>query len=262
MLRYFFCQISQRCSMIREHAYLIGLVLLACSLTACGTSLQRGMLGDAYVSSARPTIMIQAKDLPLLTAGNGLADLTNTSAIAGLPIRVWLALYGEGLHGPLAVVAQAQVPHGWYWDSILRRPFSVNERIELLGGIGFQACTFIVDGPHDPFISQSWSESTEDRPKRWLVRAFAARCNFDEDKIILEYREPLPPYMDDLTSIPYGHDDVLLSFEQRAREAFVFSPLPDTLEGVRSSYPQGIQWRYMRERFLGTASKYDILDIR
>ncbi|MBQ3060094.1 MAG: DUF4851 domain-containing protein [Desulfovibrio sp.] len=240
----------------------IGILVLLFCFGGCTAGLKRGMLDSAYVSSARPAIMLEARDMPLVTAGRGMADLMDTSVISGLPIHVWLAVYGKGIEGPLAIVAQAQTPHGWYWDSIMRRPFSVNECVELLGGMAFQACTFILDSPYDPFIAQAWNEAVDERPVRWLVRAFAARCNFDEDKIILEYREPLPSYIASLESLPYGHADALRLFEQRARKAFAVSLPPQTIVSVRDGFPVGIEWRYMGERFLGTASKYELFDPR
>jgi len=250
--------------MIR-YAYILCLAaFLLCA--GCVAGQQRGMYGNAYISTARPAIKVAVRDLPLITAGRGSAFLTNTSVVSGLPVNVWLALYGKSPDGPFAVVAQAEVPHGWYWDSIMRRPFSINEGVELLGGMGFQACTFVIDNRFDPFVAQAWlgrdAKEVTQRPARWLVRAFAARCNFDEDKIILEYREPLPSYITSLESLPYGHADALRLFEQRARKAFAVSLPPQTIVSVRDGFPVGIEWRYMGERFLGTASKYELFDPR
>ena len=250
--------------MIRYVYILCLAVFLLCA--GCVAGQQRGMYGNAYISTARPAIKVAARDLPLITAGRGSAFLTNTSVVSGLPVNVWLALYGKSPDGPFAVVAQAEVPHGWYWDSIMRRPFSINEGVELLGGMGFQACTFVIDNRFDPFVAQAWlgrdAKEVTQRPARWLVRAFAARCNFDEDKIILEYREPLPADIHDISSLPFGQDDLVRDFEQRARQAFTVGTVPQDISGITIGYPYGIEWRYMRERFLGTASKYDIFDIR
>ena len=248
-----------------RYAYVFCLAVIMLCM-GCVAGQQRGMYDNAYVSTARPSIMVQVKDLPLITAGRGSAFLTNTCVVGGLPVDVWIALYGKSPNGPLAVVAQAELPHGWYWDSIMRRPFSINESVELLGGMGFQACTFVVENRFDPFVAQAWlgddDKEIAQRPTRWLVRAFAARCNFDEDKIVLEYREPLPDAIHNISSMPFGQDDLVRGFEQRAREAFVVGPAPKQLSVVTGGSPNGIEWRYMREKFLGTASKYDIFDIR
>ncbi len=102
------------------------------------------------------------------------------------------------------VAAQAEVPQGWHWDGIMRRPFSMNEAVEIFDGMGYQACTYIVDGSRDPFGALVAGKTPEGRPMRWLARGFAARYNFNSDKIIMEYREPLPAGIESLQPCPWG----------------------------------------------------------
>lgn len=234
---------------------LLSLALLA---VACGCTgaLQRGMLGTRYVSTARPNISLEARNMPLLTAGQGMPSLLWTDMLGGLPIQVWLAVYGTGGLAPMAIVAQAQTPQGWYWDGIMRRPFSVDEAVEVFDGVGYQACTFIVDPANDPFGALVTAVRPDGQPQRWMVRAFAARYNFNDDKIIMEYREPLPDGVETLTALPLGQADLLAGFEQRARDAFVVSAAPADLAGLKTGYAQGVQWQFMGQSFLGTASRY------
>lgn len=245
--------------MTMKRMYLLGIAALMLLMAGCNAAQQRGMLGSAYVSTARPAIALEARNMPLLTAGRGSANLTS-SMVGGLPIRVWLAVYGTGGLSPTAVVAHAEVPYGWYWDGIMRRPFSVDEAVEVFDGVAYQACTYIVDGSHDPFGAPATGETLEGRPVRWLVRGFAARYNFNSDKIIMEYREPLPAGIESLSALPLGAADVLKTFEQRAREIFSVGAAPAGLSPLRQGYAQGVQWRYMDETFLGSVSQYDFFN--
>ncbi|MDR2572805.1 MAG: DUF4851 domain-containing protein [Desulfovibrio sp.] len=233
------------------------IALMMC-LLACPAARQRGMNGAAYVSTAKPAISLRAATLPLLAGGEGQASLLAGSMPIGAPVRVWLAAYGEASpQGPLAIVAHAEVQRGWYWDGAMRRPFSVNEGVEVLGGLEFQACTYLVDGERDPFTALVGAEGL---PIRWIARGFAARTNFYEDKIILEYRERLPENVTSLTALPLGHGDFVREFEQRARGSFVIAPPPAEMASLEKKYAKAVRWRYMTEKFLGSASKYDVFN--
>lgn len=240
-------------------ALILAAVLVA-AMVGCRGALQRGILGAAYVSTARPDIAIEARNMPLMTAGRGTASLIWSDMLGGLPIQMWLAVYGEGGLAPLAIVAQAAVPQGWYWDGIMRHPMSVDEAVETFGGVGYQACTFIVDPARDPFSGLVTAVRPDGSPQLWLARSFAARFNFNDDKIIMEYREPLPEGVESLTALPFGQSDLLAGFEQRARDAFAVSVAPQDLTGVDTGFIQGIRWQYMGQNFLGTASRYEIFD--
>lgn len=237
------------------------LVILG-ALWGCSQALQRGMLGDAYVSTARPALMIEAKGMPLLAAGQGFCNMFWTGMLGGLPIQVWLAVYGEGGLAPMAITVQAQTPQGWYWDGIMRRPFSVDEGAAAFNGVTYDAYTYIVDPQRDPFGAFCAGVDDSGKPQLWIARAFAARYFFNQDKIILEYREPLPAGVTDLTALPMGHGDLLRQFAQRAKSVFTVAPAPGHPEGVRQSYIQGVEWQYMGQAFLGSVSHYDTLNFR
>ncbi|MBE6440981.1 MAG: DUF4851 domain-containing protein [Desulfovibrio desulfuricans] len=230
---------------------------LALLLTACAAGTQRGMQGAAYVSTARPGISMQAKELPLLAGGEGSCSLTWAGGLSGTPVRVWLAAYGKGRPAePLAVVAQADLLSGWYWDGDSSKPFSVDKGVEVLGDVGFQACTYIVESGRDPFAVLAGVQE-DAAPVRWIARSFAARCNFNESKLVLEYREPLPEHLAAAPHIAIGQTDWLRAFEQRARDAFVVGPAPANREGIARAYAAGVRWRYLDQRFLGTVSRYE-----
>ncbi len=232
---------------------LAALVVLL-SLAGCMGALQRGMDGNAYISTARPAIMLEAKNMPLMAAGQGICNLMWTDMLGGLPIQVWLGIYGEGGLAPMAIVAQAQTPEGWHWDGILRRPFSVDEGVEVFNGVGYQACTFIINPAHDPFGALVTATLPDGQPQMWVVRAYAARFNFNDDKIIMEYREPLPAAIQSLTAMPLGYGDFLQKFEQRARDSFAVAHPPKNPQNLNTGYIRGVEWQYMGQQFLGSAS--------
>lgn len=244
---------------MKKLVFLCGLALLPI-LWACGQSLQRGMIDGAYISTARPAIMVEVRDMPLITAGEGSANVFWTGMLGGLPVQMWLALYGTGGLAPLAIVTQAQLPGDWYWDSWMRRPFSVAEGTAAFGGTTYDSYTYIVDPKSDPFANFMSATGPEGKPQRWIARVFAARYNFDHDKILLEYREPLPAAIVDLTALPLGYDSYLREFAARAQAAFVVSPCPKNLPSVQKGYIKGVEWQYVNQNFLGSISRNDYLN--
>lgn len=230
-------------------------------LTGCMGAQQRGMQGSAYVSTSRPAISMKAADLPLITGGEGNINLNWAGMAGGVPVRTWVAAYGKGnVQSPLAVVALAELPQGWYWDGDERRPFSVDNGVEVFNDVAYQAGTYIVDGKNDPFAELEGATDAA-RPVRWLARGFAARYNFNDTKIILEYREPLPENLAAEQSLSVGQTDQLRAFEERARKAFVVGPLPTDLGGIKPGYARNVLWQYMDQRFVGTVSKYEPLGV-
>ncbi len=233
------------------------MALLATLLAGCNAALQRGMVGPMYVSTARPAISLTAKDMPLLEGGQGQCNLTWTSVMGGLPVSVWLAAYGQGTpQSPLAIVAQAELPQRWYWNSDSTPPFSVDHATEIIGDTEFSASTFIVNSSRDPF-SLLAGVQPDTPPVRWLVRSFTSRVNFNLGKVILEYREPLPEQMAFLDVLTIAQTDQLKAFEQRARNAFVVGGVPENLTGLTDPYLKKVLWQFMDQRFLGTVSQYD-----
>ena len=175
------------------------ILCLVIMLAGCVAGQQRGLVGDTYVSSSQPALALKARDLPLMGSMTGASRLTSSGAMGGLLVDSWVTVYGKGDGAsPLAIVAHGEVPNGWYWDGIMRHPFSINEGVETIGGVGFQACTYVTSEKRDAFLPLEDPEGARilaqdgQPPRRWLARMFANRFNFDSDKIVLEYREPRP----------------------------------------------------------------------
>lgn len=236
-------------------------ILTLALLGACSSALRRGMMGDTYISTARPAISLSVPGLPLLTAGRGMPSMTWTGVAGGLPIQVWLAVYGEGGLAPMAIVAQAQTPEGWYWNAATERPFSVNHGAEIFNGVTYQGFTYIVRPEMDPFANLYTAAQPDGQPQLWLARAYVARFNFNDDKIILEYREPLPESITTLEQLPYGHGDFLEKFRQRAATAFSVADCPANPQNVATGFANSIRWQYMDQNFLGNVSRnYNFLE--
>lgn len=231
----------------------IALVCLFFLLAACGQALQRGMAGDAYISTARPNISLQAKDMPLMTAGRHMLSMDWTGVLGGLPIEVWLAVYGQGGLSPLAIAGQAQLPADWVWDYSMARPFSVDHANVVFNGATYESWTYIVPHGRDPFMEFVTSVLPGGQPQLWIARAFASRFNFNQDKIFMEYREPLPADITDLSQLPLGRDSFLRDFAARAQAAFIVGSVPLDVK-AKSSYANNVQWQYMNQFFLGTVT--------
>ena len=231
---------------------------LVALMAGCTGAQQRGMQGNAYVSTARPGISMQAVNMPLITGGEVSVNLDGSGVIGGLPLNAWLAVYGKGdPQSPMAIVAMAEVPEGWYWDSDGQRPFSVDKGVEVFNNVGYAACTYIVDSKKDPF-SVVAGLNDESKPMRWLVRGFAARYNFNDIKVVMEYREPLPENLAGQQALADSMTDQLKAFEQRANAAFAVAAVPQNTSGIINGYANNIRSQYFDQRFLGTVSKYEI----
>lgn len=224
-------------------------------LTGCQYALKRGIYKDAYISTARPAIMLHAKNMPFMLGGRGTCNLVWSDMAGGLPVSVWLSIYGAGGLSPMAIMAQAQCPSGWCWDSDMRWPFSVDAALEEFNGTTYQACTYIVNPQNDPFGNMITSVQTDGTPQLWLVRAYAARFNFNHDKIIMEYREPLPQGITTLAALPQGSSDLLFEFANRARNALAVGNPPENMQNIQTGYANAVRWQDMGNMFLGTASK-------
>lgn len=233
-------------------------IFILFALCGCKYALQRGMVDNSYISTARPAIAVAVNNLPLMTSGQGMASLDWSDMLGGLNIQMWMAVYGAGGLAPLAIVAQANVPQGWYWDGILYKTFSVDQNIENFGGVGYQVCTFIVNPQKSPFGGLVTGIMPDGQPQLWIARYMAARYNFNDSKIILQYMEPLPAGISSLDALPMGMGDFLRQFEQRARDAFTVQNNPEIPAAVSTSYIQGIRWTLMGSNFLGSASKYNL----
>ena len=150
------------------------ILCLVIMLAGCVAGQQRGLVGDTYVSSSQPALALKARDLPLMGSMTGASRLTSSGAMGGLLVDSWVTVYGKGDGAsPLAIVAHGEVPNGWYWDGIMRHPFSINEGVETIGGVGFQACTYVTSEKRDAFLPLEDPEGARilaqdgQPPRRW-----------------------------------------------------------------------------------------------
>ncbi len=236
-------------------------LLLALTLCACSSAQQRGLSGNAYVSTSRPAIQISAKDMPVVTAGRGTGLLYDPSMVGPLSVRIQSVLYASGADRPMAAITHAELSNErWIWSTIHPRLGAINEGVEVLGGQAFTAFTYLIPIATDPYGGAAGEEPEEGARYYWLARYFAARVNFNRGKIILEYREPVPAgFGGSLANIPFGMIETVRAFEQRAREAFELSA-PGGAGEVRNGYPEGVRWNYMRDLYLGDVMENDIRD--
>ncbi|MDO5538390.1 MAG: DUF4851 domain-containing protein, partial [Desulfovibrionaceae bacterium] len=99
---------------------------------------------------------------------------------------------------------------------------------------------------------EPWSADTEDeQPAYWLVRYMAGLYTHNEEKIVLEYREPAPE--GELTP------ELLDGFRRRALAAFTVGG-PASTDNVRAGYPDGVRWRYVDDSLLGPVMPKEIID--
>lgn len=242
--------------MFREKS--IYFVLLSFLLLSACAGQQRGMNGANLASTSRPAVEISVPDLPLRASGFAVASVTTGDSLGGVAVETWLAVYGgTTVQQPMAIVALAEAPSLHYWDSDLYQLFSVDRSAVSYDGQGFYASTFIVDRSKDAFASLL--PEGEAVQQKFIARRFAQRSNFNVDKLTLEYREPLPADIGNLTDLALYDRAYLDAFEQRAYQAFVVRPFVPQSTPLATSYLKGVQVRFLNTNFLGTLSRMDAL---
>lgn len=222
---------------------------------------QRGLDAQgAYVSTSRPAIQVAVPGLPWKAGGFSSGRLYDANMAGGLVLDVRSHVYAAGPQGPEASVTHAELPAGWIWTTVHPRPGAVNEGMEVFGGKGWTAFTYLVPRRTDPFAGTAGEpvDAGEDgAPCYWLARYCALVCNYRLTKIILEYREPAPEGMTGLSPLPFGQEGFVKGFEERARKAFqVMAPAPAA--PVQQGGMGGIRWQFMDDRFLGDVMEQDV----
>lgn len=241
-----------------NHKKSIMFVLLSFSLLTACAGQQRGMEGTSLVSSSRPAIEITAPDLPLRTAGFAVASVTTGDSLSGISVNTWLAVYGgTKLDQPMAIVAIADAPSNYYWDSDLYKVFSVDHNVVIYDEQGFYASTYIIDGTKNPFIALL--PINESGNQKFIARRFAQRTNFNDTKITLEYREQLPADVGQIADLAMYDRAYLDAFEARAYTAFRVKYSPSLSNVIANKYLENVQMRFINTNFLGTLSRLDTL---
>ncbi len=227
----------------------LGAGLLLSGLSAgCTSALQRGVSpdGSSYISTSRPAIEVSVANLPLITHGRGNGTLKDPGVLGGLKADTWISVYGSGAKGPVAIIAHSELADNWIWTTVWPRPGAMDVRQEIIDGIPFAASTFVQQVRSDPFAGTAGEDISDEaqakRPHYWLVRSMAAVLGHRDEKVILEYRIPLPE--GELT------ETVLAEFRKEALAAFKIQE-PGKSREIRNGYAEGIRWRFVDDAFLG-----------
>lgn len=225
-------------------------VLSVCmtQLLACG-SLFRGFTGETLVSDAQPSLSVTVK-MPMLTAGQ-ITPYLYTDYGYQFPVT-FIAVYGVNENSPMAISTLSFTPNNWQWD-----PLSFNmvdspvTSYESFDGHNFEGSTHIINGAKDPFTILV---APQERLASiyWLVQRYAYRAFFNKAKIILEYREPLPSNLSEITKLSVTNPEIQ-AFQQRAITAFIVSFNYKGVEKPTAPYLKGINSR-MVGNYLGSMS--------
>ncbi len=222
-------------------------LLLSGLAGGCTCALQRGVSSDgsSYISTSRPAIEVSVANLPLITHGRGTGTLKDPGIMGGLNADTWISVYGSGAKGPVAVIAHSELTD-WIWTTVWPRPGAMDVRQEIIDGIPFAASTFVQLVRNDPFAGTAGEDISDEaqaaRPHYWLVRYMAAVLGHRDEKVVLEYRIPVPEGGLTETVLAQIREEALAAFRIKA---------PDKSREIRNGYAEGIRWRFVDDAFLG-----------
>lgn len=230
------------------------LLVLCFSVTACSPALRQGMDGTRFTSSTKPAFSVTST-LPLATAEK-VSSFLQTDG--GFPvISTWLSVYGaENLESPMVIIAYSPVPNDvWVWDyARISIPDSPVMTKPLFDDQRFYGTIHTLNGAKDVFTL--WLTDAEKAAEHtWLVQRYTALFNFRQNKLILEYREPLPASLqDDMPILP--ESPKMQAFAERAQAALSFTLKPSPYAPLIAPTPQrrDINTRYLH-RFLGSITQ-------
>lgn len=194
------------------------IIVIACC--AC-TPLRRGFEKNALVSPAQPPLTVQV-DLPLMAAGR-IAPFVYTDNSIQSP-ETLVGVYGTDAASPMAVTVLSEVPsRAWEWDilSYSMADGPITSTVSF-GGMPFEGSLHIINGAKDAF-SPLFADKGQWESLWWLAQRYACRSFFNQIKIILEYREPLPESLRGMKEVPVYNADVR-AFQARAQKVFSVQP--------------------------------------
>ncbi len=241
------------------------LIILSFTIMACN-GLKRGVDGSTYVSTGKPSFSVDVPSLTLRTSGSINASITAGNALGGVPVNAWIAVYGgENIDQPMAIVSQASIRYPYYFDYNSTQLNSIDKKNVVMGKFNFYACTYLISNmAKNAFVALTPGlaevNNDDEQITRIIVRSFAIRTDFDEGKIVLEYREKAPDNFADLKALPFGGQTFLEEFNKRAEAAFVFDDKTYNAQNIKHTYASGIATRYLDKNFFGTISYHDPLD--
>lgn len=226
----------------------------ALALMAC-TPLMRGMQNGSVVSDASPRVTMSST-LPLKVSGRA-NPFVNTDMGFQTPESV-VAVYGAAsADTPMAIVAFSEAPTRMRWDlpSFCYVDGPVTTQVAF-GGQSFSGAVRKVNGANDAFTPLV-APADKAAEIWWLAQRFTVLDNFNQSKLILEYREPLPASLRDTDIIPSLTPEIE-GFAARAQAAFKvdFAFTGTVME--RGPVITGINGRYLGP-FLGSLTPIDPL---
>ncbi|MEG2140605.1 MAG: DUF4851 domain-containing protein [Bilophila sp.] len=232
--------------------------LLVLALVAC-TPLRRGFEGSTLVSPAQPPLSVTV-DMPLLASGQ-IAPYLYTDRGYQFPDTL-VAVYGTNAASPLALSVLSVTPNNkWTWDPLTfsspDRPVSSNVAF---GGEAFAGSVHRINGAKDPFAPLFAADEGARGKLNWIAQRFACRMQFDQVKIILEYREPLSATLaatlGSSTEIPLYNQEVQ-AFQARAAKVFAVQFAYTGPTVGQPPYIKSLNSRYLGA-FLGSMSVKDL----
>ncbi len=241
------------------------LIALSFMLISCNT-LKRGVDGETYISTAKPSFSIAVPSLPLRTSGQINASITTSNALGGVPVNAWIAVYGgESDNEPIAIITQASIKDPYYFDYNFKKFNSIDHGKAVMGKFKFQTSTYLItDLSKDAFANLTHGNDLTSQDKQngtyIIVRRFSARTDFETGKITLEYREKAPKNFENIQSLPFGAQTFLDEFNKRAEQAFVFDSKIHNAKNINTTYAKGIATRLLDESFFGSVSYHDPYD--
>ena len=225
------------------------LSVLVCFLCAC-TPLYRGFEGGTMLSPSRPQVAISVPDLPVLAEGQ-ISPYVYTDRGFQFP-ETFLGVYGTKADAPLVITAMSFVPsERWEWDTAdFSTPLAQKTDGALFGGQAFAGnIRFVHEAQEDPFAPLVATPEQVTR-LHWLAQRFVLRTYFNQCKIILEYREPIPASLAGNETVPLYSPEVQ-AFIERARQAFQVSFDTKVQLSAQAPYLKSLNARYLGS-FLGT----------
>ncbi|MFI3272412.1 MAG: DUF4851 domain-containing protein [Pseudomonadota bacterium] len=224
---------------------LICLILGACTLMK-RRPLQRGLVGDTFVSTGQPAFALQAQG-PLRLTSAGVMDLQLQSPQLGssnASASCWYALYASASQSHdmpitvnttsathdtskpsalLAFLTDAKNP--WQWEmSVASGQLEVHVDSLELDGKPAHAATFVLPQGKDPW-APLMANAAYGQAGDTLVRRFTLLMQQRRAKLIIEYREPITATTA-MTVRPLEDFAALAAFEQRALDAFTLHTSP------------------------------------
>ena len=200
-------------------------------LSGCaGMELYRGLdtSTNAFVSTAYPPVLVQpSEDFKNVSYGAvPLRVAESDGMLMTIPVDAWYALYYSN-RAQMAVVV-AECSDRWIWEiSALGVEYQRLPILRSYYGDGPQDATLYVyvrTGSRDPWMPV-FAEAGSSWEGDILVARYEWCTSHDTDKLLLEYREPLPAPRDELL----GRQTLITEFLERAQAAFSLAQVPDAV---------------------------------